>query len=85
MNRKNDYKDMEKHHKACRRQNQRYYAKTSFLYPSRPWSADEDALVLEHKITDSELSAKIGRSVKAIQLRRCRLKSREKEEDREDI
>ena len=33
MNRKEDYRDMEKYHKACQRQHRRYYSKTSFLYP----------------------------------------------------
>lgn len=31
MNRKEDYRDMEKYHKACQRQHRRYYSKTSFL------------------------------------------------------
>lgn len=41
MNRKEDYRDMEKYHKACQRQHRRYYSKTSFLYPSHPWTAEE--------------------------------------------
>lgn len=59
MNRKEDYRDMEKYHKACQRQHRRYYSKTSFLYPSHPWTAEEDALVIKHEITDSELSEKM--------------------------
>lgn len=47
---------------------------TSFLYPSHPWTAEEDALVIKHEITDSELSEKIGRSVGAIHNRRYELK-----------
>ncbi len=74
MNRKKSYRDMEKYRKACRRQNQRYYGKTSFLYQPRLWTAKEDALVMERNITDPELSEKIGRSVRAIQLRRHRLR-----------
>lgn len=74
MNRKEDYRDMEKYHKACQRQHRRYYSKTSFLYPSHPWTAEEDALVIKHEITDSELSEKIGRSVGAIHNRRYELK-----------
>lgn len=68
---------MDKYRKACRRQNQRYYEKTSYLYPPRPWTSDEDAMVLEHSMTDPELSAKIERSVRAIQHRRHRLRNRE--------
>ena len=74
MNRKEDYRDMEKYHKACQRQHRRYYSKTSFLYPSHPWTAEEAALVIKHEITDSELSEKIGRSVGAIHNRRYELK-----------
>ncbi len=77
MNRKNCYKDMEKYHRTCRKQRKRYYDKTSNLYPPKPWTAAEDAMVIEHKITDSELSAKIERSVRAIQHRRVRLKKTE--------
>ena len=44
------------------------------MYEPHSWSAAEDAMVLEHSITDHELSEKIGRSVKAIQIRRSRLK-----------
>lgn len=74
MNRKEDYRDMEKYHKACQRQHRRYYSKTSFLYPSHPWTAEEDALVIKREITDSKLSEKIGRSVGAIHNRRYELK-----------
>lgn len=44
-------------------------------YVPRPWEEDEDRLVLEHKISDRELSEKIQRSVSAIQTRRSKLKS----------
>jgi hypothetical protein len=74
MNRKKNYRDMEKYRKACHRQNQRYYAKTSNLYPPKAWTAAEDAMVLDHKIPDSELSKELERSVRAIQHRRHRLK-----------
>lgn len=74
MNRKKNYRNMEKYRKACRRQNQRYYAKTSNLYPARAWNAEEDAMVLNHTMPDSELSEKLERSVRAIQHRRHRLK-----------
>lgn len=60
MNRKEDYRDMEKYHKACQRQHRRYYSKTSFLYPSHPWTAEEDALVSQpdrHKTLHGTLTA----------------------------
>lgn len=49
---------MEKYRKACRRQNQRYYAKTSNLYPPKAWTSAEDAMVLDHKIPDRKLGQK---------------------------
>lgn len=73
MNRKQGYKDLEKWRNTCRKQKQRYYAKTSSLYTRRPWTAEEDAMVIGHNLTDSELSVKIERSVRAIQHRRHRL------------
>lgn len=73
MNRKQGYKDLEKWRKTCREQKQRYYAKTSSLYTHRPWTTEEDAMVMEHNLTDSELSVKIERSVRAIQHRRHHL------------
>ena len=44
-------------------------------YIPREWEQLEDRLVLEHKITDRELSELLNRSVTAIQVRRSRLKS----------
>lgn len=73
MNRKKDYKDMSKYAKTKNAYYKRYYGKTA-VYEPHLWSNAEDAMVLEHSITDHELSEKIGRSVKAIQIRRSRLK-----------
>lgn len=66
---------------AKRREHRRYYAETAFLYKPRPWTENEDKLVLAHDIPDRELSAKIHRSMKAISNRRWRLR---KEEDIEN-
>lgn len=73
MNRKKDYKDLTKWKDTCKRQNLKYYRKTQ-KYERRHWTNHEDKLVLERTMTDTELSEKIKRSVKAIQLRRHRLK-----------
>ena len=73
MNRKKDYKNLDKHHKTCRRQKQKYYRKTQ-LYEKRLWSCEEDKIVSDHNMTDTEISYAIGRSVCAIQVRRSRLK-----------
>ena len=52
--------------------------KTKF-HCSNVWTAEQDKMVLEHLITDTELSKIIQHSVKAIQVRRCRLKKKNKE------
>ena len=72
-NRKNQYRDMEKFLKTRNAQRQKYYDKTAIYEPSH-WTIEQDKMVLEHTIPDSELSPKIKHSVRAIQHRRCRLK-----------
>lgn len=46
MNRKKEYKNLDKYHETCRRQKQRYYGKTQ-LYEKHSWSCKEDEIVLE--------------------------------------
>ncbi len=77
MNRKKEYKNLDKYHETCRRQKQRYYGKTQ-LYEKHSWSCKEDEIVLERNMTDTEISSAIGRSVRAIQVRRSRLKQKAK-------
>lgn len=51
----------------------KYYRKTAFAANSRQrWTLKEIEMVLEHRVSDSELAAEIGRSVQAIQLVRHR-------------
>ena len=70
------YKDEEKFKAARRRQNQRYYEKTSFANNSKSkWSEHEIELIMNSDLPDSHLSEVLGRSVKAIQCKRNRLKS----------
>ncbi|MCD8119076.1 MAG: hypothetical protein LUE29_06310 [Lachnospiraceae bacterium] len=52
----------------------RYYAKTANIYPARPWTEEEIQMVMEHSIPDSELSEKLGRSMKSIQEKRGRVR-----------
>lgn len=73
MNRKSQYKDLQKWFETCKRYKRRYYDKTA-IYPPSAWTTEQDKLVLEHSMTDHELSDKIGHSVRAIQIRRHRLK-----------
>ncbi|MCD8107520.1 MAG: hypothetical protein LUE20_06110 [Oscillospiraceae bacterium] len=55
----------------------KYYAKTAHLYPRHAWTEEEIEMVLAHSIPDSELSVKLGRSLKGIQEKRRRLKNAE--------
>ena len=75
--RKETYRNMEKFTKTRNAQRQRYYEKTA-KYPPNFWTQDQDEKVLKHDIPDSELSAIIHHSVKAIQIRRSRLKKAQK-------
>ena len=72
VNRKERYRDLSLWRKTCDRQRKKYYAKTA-IYPPQRWTVEEDRMVLEHKMTDSQLSRIIHHSVKAIQVRRSRL------------
>lgn len=72
VNRKEGYRDLSLWRKTCDRQRKKYYAKTA-IYPPQRWTIEEDRMVLEHKIPDSELSKQIHHSVKAIHVRRSRL------------
>jgi len=77
MNRKNCYKDLSKWRKTVRKQKNRYYRKTTYAENhKKPWTRKEINMVMEHKITDTELSSLIGRSVGAIQKMRFTQKNR---------
>jgi len=58
-------------------QRSRYYAKhrVNSKNSNQAWTSAEERMVLDHKIPDVELSKNIGRSVEAIQIKRCRLTS----------
>ena len=68
------YKDSEKYRKIRNKERIKYYRKTA-IHPKKPWTKEDDAKVLAHEITDTELSKRIKHSVEAIQIRRCRLKA----------
>lgn len=66
---------MSKYYQTRREQVRRYAERTgSGKYPARRWNAEDDQRVLSHLIPDRQLSKEIQRSVKAIQIRRCKLK-----------
>ena len=53
----------------------KYYSKSVDVLNSKaPLTLSEIEMILAHEIPDSELSKKIGRSVEAIQVARCKHK-----------
>lgn len=54
---------------------------TRFRYGKRPWTPEEEKIVLEHEISDFEISKKIERSMPAIVNRRMYLRKNNKSDD----
>lgn len=85
MIRKNLYKDMEKFRITREKQKARYYGKTTNAENRyQPWSVHEIDAIMKREKSDTELSAELGRSVKAIQVRRSTIKRRLAEEGRDN-
>lgn len=81
MNRKEGYKDLKKFRETCNKQTRKYYDKTVNAKNKRKlWTKKDEELILEHKILDRELSKILGRSMKAIHVRRTKLKKGETNE-----
>lgn len=77
MNRKENYKDKEKYRQTRNRQKRRYYGKTKDApNTGKPWTEEELAIIIDHQITDTEISSIIGRSVGAIQGMRHKYKKK---------
>ena len=74
MNRKKNYRDKEKARQTAKKQKKRYYDRTSGIYDRRLYTAEEDRIIMEHKIPDREISELIKRSQRSILLRRYRLR-----------
>lgn len=75
MNRKISYKNKELHRKACNHQRKRYYDGRDFSEEKRRlWTEHEIEMILLHDLTDTELAKKIRRSVRAIQVKRAKIK-----------
>lgn len=71
MNRKSDYKNIDKWRKTCRKQKNKYYGKTAFAENHhKPWTEEEIDIVMRHEVPDCMISETIGRSMGAIQIRR---------------
>lgn len=75
MLRKENYKDLDKWRDTKNKQKKRYYKKTqNGCNSGKPWLKQELKLIMEHKKTDTELAIELGRSVAAIQRKRCKVK-----------
>jgi hypothetical protein len=78
MNRKNEYRDLEKWRNTKRKSKLKNYRKTQNAENhGKRWDGKDIQKVLAHEISDAELSQKLGRSVQAIQM--CRLKHKQRE------
>lgn len=68
---KNTYKDLDKWYKTKRRLKKEYYDKTKNAENNKkPYTQEEIDMIMEHSLTDRELSEKLGRSMRAIQRKR---------------
>ena len=75
MLRKSEYKDLEKYKKTKREQEKRYYGKTQDALNSRKyWTSREIKMIMAKNMSDRELSQILGRSMKAIQVKRYKIK-----------
>lgn len=68
------YTNNEARKRARKKYRRKYYAKTYFSKNyKKPWNAADEARVLTHDVTDTQLAREIGRSVSSIQAKRRRL------------
>lgn len=75
MLRRKDYKDEEKFKKTRYAQRKRFYAKTAnSVNCKKHYTNDEIQMIINHSMTDSELSVVLGRSVNSIRKVRYRYK-----------
>lgn len=78
MNRKKYYRDMDRYRETRNAQKRRYYGRTQkSMNSGQSWTPYEIKRVMEHDVTDMQLSKEIGRSVAAIQCMRTKLKREE--------
>ena len=65
---------MEKYRQACNRQRKRYYQKTqNAKNKGFRYTLKEIEMILDKNYSDAKLSKLLGRSVQAIQGKRCKL------------
>lgn len=75
MLRKELYKDLDKFKKTARAQRKRYYDKTKNAGNRwQPWTVAEIDAIMAHEKSDAELSKELGRGIRAIQVKRSKIK-----------
>ena len=73
MNRKSEYRNIDKWREACYRQRLKYYRKTAYAKNSgKRWTDEEIEIVMKHEIPDYMISQMLGRSVASIQVARVK-------------
>lgn len=74
--RKDKYKDKEKLKKTRTEYNKKYYAKTSNAKNGmKRWTEEEEKLIMDSDLLDSQLSEQLGRSMGAIAIKRSKLRA----------
>ena len=69
------YRDLDKFRAYRNAYKRRYRSKRDFSKGGNvEWSEEEIRLVMEHRYPDTEIARMIGRSVQAVQNKRCRVK-----------
>ena len=82
---KKQYRDKEKYRKYHNNWSKRYYGKTEKARnKGKRWNEEEMRMLLEKTMPDRELSNVIGRSMKAIQIKRTKLIYEHTHENRAD-
>ena len=77
-----DYADPEKFRAYRNRYKNRYNRKRNFSDGGkRPWTDEETKIVMEHKITDTEIAKQLRRSLLAVQARRQKMREAMKQEE----
>lgn len=71
----------QKYPEIYKRWKDKYYAKHNYRvdHKGRRYTLEEDALILEHEMSDVEIAQELERSVASIQSRRYKLNQKRKE------
>ena len=70
---KKTYRDMDKYRKYRNAYKRRYRAGRDYSDGRRArWTENEIRIVMEHRMPNTEIARMLGRSVQAIQIKRCK-------------